>query len=831
MKGEITELFERIDALLCGGKRAENTLPSDTFYLDEDVILCLPRPDGDSRYPYSFDGFCLWAYQSGYFCANESTFTVFPVSGEGKQPYLAFFAGVKGEDGLYTPVSLSGAAPQPRERAERYTVFTPWAAYYLTRAEGMRFALRISLGEKKSIRATLYAENAGKKRRDIYFASYWNCLLRFAPAEDAETPWFKSCETYENGFLFHSIVDFSRERSGDYYALIRRRAEGAEVFTTTSRADFTGAKSATLNCAEPLFAGRFKEGKPVCRFTDTAIAGEIAHYELPAGEGYEEDIEFSLCAARPDLSAVLPPAAGEFDEHIANMRARERAKERPLVRLDGGLLDRFIKGVMRQVEWCALAKTSSISMLGVRDVFQQIEAALMWDGERCRAKMLEALNFIGTDGRVPRQYAMPPSADAIPQVDLRRFIDQGPWIIDAVYTYLAHTGDAAFLGETCGYYRYENDKVFLSDERDSVLCHLSRIMEELLSKIDEKTGCLRILYGDWNDALDGLGYSHAGEFGSGVSVMASLQLTKALREYAEILTVYTEERDRAARYTECCERLKASLLEHAVQRKGEELRIVHGWGDGQSYYVGSFCDVDGVSRDGLAANAFWVLSESFALDETFKRAILASYGRLDSKYGIKTFHPPFARGTKGVGRIGNLPAGTAENGAAYVHATMFAIWSLFAMGEPELAWEQLMKALPLTHEKISVSPFVMVNSYVCNEEFSMDGESMNDWYTGSAAVLVKLIVRGIFGIRVTQKTLTVRPAAYFPSKSAEISLRVRGCRVHVLCRRGERERFFVNGAEQKCATIALDALGETLDVEYAFPPRGKREKTILSEEI
>lgn len=60
-----------------------------------------------------------------------------------------------------------------------------------------------------------------------------------------------------------------------------------------------------------------------------------------------------------------------------------------------------------------------------------------------------------------------------------------------------------------------------------------------------KTGgrCLSVMvnmtgkiHGDWNDAVSGLGESSDGEeFGSGVSVMATLQLYKALKDMSEIL--------------------------------------------------------------------------------------------------------------------------------------------------------------------------------------------------------------------------------------------------------------------------------------------------------
>lgn len=813
MKEKAALLFEKTGRLRRGEAPAGSKLPENTWFLDDSAIACFPRKRGDSRYFYGTDGFYLWAYQSGYISVNESTFTVFPYADEGKQPYLAFFGGIKDAKGGYLPVSLTGVAAQPRERAERCTVFTPTAAYYLTETEGLRFAVRIYADEKKRVRATLSAQNLTGTDKEIYLSSYLNCLLRYMPVEDIESKWYKRCGVRENGFLIESVVDLSREEHVNFYAVVRRRTKGdvSGISATSARADFCGGKTVSLNCAEPLFTGSFAEEKKTCGFSDTAVAGEIIRFRLPANGYCEEDLSFEIYRdpSEAERSLSLPIGESEFDDYVAAAEKKDEEKfvsDRMLKiafgpfsdkRIDADVLNRFIGSVIRQVESCALAKTSSLSMLGVRDVFQQIEAALIWNPADCRRKILEALDFIGTDGRAPRQYSLPARRGSVPVLDLREFIDQGVWIVDALYTYLAYTGDDSVLREECGYYVYRGREASLTDERDSVLDHLVRIVGYLLANVDDKTHCLRILYGDWNDALDGLGTTEDKDkqFGSGVSVMATLQLCRNLEEMSEILRVRSLRPDLVSLYEKKYGEIKEGLQRYAVHKnQSGERRIVHGWGDKMEYFVGSFQDVDGKSRDGLTANAFWVLSGAYEWDKSIRKEILASYDRLDSKYGLKTFEPPFARGTRGVGRIPNLPAGTAENGASYAHATLFGIWSLFKMGEGERAWEQLVKVLPPAHEFISTSPFVMSNSYIYNEELGVDGESMNDWYTGSAAVLIKALTRCVFGVEVTQTRLKISPSAYFPCDQAEMSFMVRGVPVRVKYRKGSGVRsVIVNG--------------------------------------
>ena len=77
--------------------------------------------------------------------------------------------------------------------------------------------------------------------------------------------------------------------------------------------------------------------------------------------------------------------------------------------LDGKdeLFNNFIRNVVRQTEFCARAKNYAGPFIGIRDIFQQVEAAIAWIPEYCRSKVVEALNFIGENVRAPRQYSYP----------------------------------------------------------------------------------------------------------------------------------------------------------------------------------------------------------------------------------------------------------------------------------------------------------------------------------------------------------------------------------------------------------------------------------------
>lgn len=817
LKQEFIRLIGRIEELE-NGKSSAKALPENCYFLDRDTILCYPRGSGDSRYPYGVGGYTLWAHSSGNLSINESTFYVIQPSDGGKEPYLAFFGGIKDGE-YYIPVSVTGVARQPMENVKRYTVYTPKCVYYIARTQDVDFCLRCFNGsdEDKQTSFSLLAVNKSNVEKECYLSGFFNCLLMYSPYESIETKWFKSCKAKGNDFYFHSVIDIDRNTHMNNFAVLKVNVsdDRAEIINTTSRSDFVGGMSGSLYCAESLFRGNFRLQKQECRFTDTAVGGNIVKFRLGGGEEFRTDYILKVFTD-------MQPVDGKEKELFADFASLDRAvteaarlavetyKAETMLNIqfgqsrdgyiDGELLSLFVHSVQRQVTYCALAKNSGVSLLGIRDVFQQIEAALIWAPAECRAKILEALSFTNVDGRLPRQYSLPPRKGAIPQMDLRAFIDQGVWVINTIYQYLCYTGEYSLLESECDYLDFTDGVVKLTEQRGTVLDHLLKITEYLIEHIDHgHTDCLRIMYGDWNDALDGLGATdeEGKDFGTGVSVMATLQFYANLQEMIEILGAIGGYENTIERYAEYRLKMKSGLERYAIVERAGEKRILHGWGDKYGYQVGGFADVDGKARDALVVNAYWAISGAIEWDRSMKKDILASYRRLDSKYGLKTFEPFFEKGTKGVGRIANLPKGTAENAATYIHATLFGIWSLFRMNESRLAFEQIKKILPITHEHISTSPFIMPNSYVYNEEYGMDGESMSDWFTGSANVLIKIIVRYIFGIQPSLDGLNIQPASYIPFDSCSIHIQLKNCLVTLEYQNkgvGER-KFIVNETE------------------------------------
>jgi cellobiose phosphorylase len=859
---EIRNLKREFERRLATG--AATTLPGNTGFLSDGRVLCRARARGDSRYPYGEDGFHLWVSASGYIHANQGRLFLFLPIQDGYEPNIAFFAGTRATGDRYTTFSLLPVpflAEGESTVQERFTVIGHDATYFITDTAELRTTTRVSLDQASPggprLLFSILIDNRSERPVDLCASAYFNPLCRNQFFESSEDRWFKriavepfraaDCASRQETELppFEVVVheDINPRESITHRIVAQRGVSLPQTLTgadfqsevCTSRRVYTGGVRRGMAQAEFLQTGRFAEQIAVTSFNDNAVIADAHRLRLPAGTSARFDYVLTL---REDNAAPPGPIdTGYLDASHARVRDHIAAQPHDLsFSIRGCTLDaiadesfnRFFEYLRRQVEVCAQTRgfmqPAPRALIGVRDVCQAIEGQLYDQPAAAKRRLRETLSYILLDGRCPRQYSVPVKGRRSP-ADLREFVDQGSWVVTAVHTFCATTGDLEFLNERLSYHRIDPkhpDTLERVDESDSVVAHLLRIMDYLERQRDPRTGLLRALYGDWNDALDGLGIAAdpTQRFGSGVSVMASLHFYRNCAELIELL-----EHDPAANHDARIAEvrriradLRRGLLDHALAHHHGARRIVHGWGDGMAYYVGSFRDADGMSRDGLTSNAFWILCDMLREDPSLREPILEAFARLDSPYGLKTFEPGFAPDAPGVGRIGHLPIGTAENGAAYIHATAFGIMALFAADEPRRAWSQIHKILPIAahHRGLSHSPFVMPNSYVDNSQLGLTGQSMNDWQTGSSNALLKTFIRHVVGFRPGFDGLWIEPAAWSPLRGFEFTGRAHGRPVRIAYAKEAvaHRQFFVDDAPAAAITNG-DAAHSALRIDYA----------------
>ncbi len=795
-------------------------LPGNVYYLNDNEILCLERAEGESRYPYDMDGRNLWIHSSGHINATESNLTIFRNSPRLQdESNLDFWGGIKMEDGWF-PISITGIAKQLFEpfKTERYLVYGKRAAYFIADTPKVTFALRASITNKKSFAFTAYALNKTDENIKTYIASYFNPLLKCSFTDDVWGGFKRYGKLYKNGACTIERKPSPGENELLNIAVVRKSVYADceyKVESTASKAQFMGEAGRCMVNAKALKDGAFQKYAYSVNTMDVAISSDIVKLSIkPMGDVsvcFLMDVVHNMAEAEKLTNEKVV-----IEEIEKDILAQEDAEKKRLsgVEISFGefngkevnniLLNKFLKNVQRQIDLCSFGKSYAGDMLGIRDVFQQLTAASIWNKDDVKKKIILCLNYIMSNGRAPRQFAVPAVEGVIPKFDIRQFIDQGLWVIETLHRYISRTGDYSILSEECSYYEIIDEKKSQykkSDIKDTVLDHLIKITDYLTSNIDDRTNCLKILYGDWNDAVNGLGESLDGtsEFGTGCSVMATLQLYKLLKEMYEILGSVTGYDEKCDELSKIRDEIAVGLEKFAIQNDGHYRMLIHGWGDKGAYTIGSLCDTDGQRRYSVNPYSFWCISEMIKRDPSLKKDIIKAYEILDSKYGIMTFDKFFPSDMKGVGRIATLTPGTAENANVYVHATTFAIMALFILGESKKAWEQILKCLPLTHAKVTKTPFVMPNSYCRNEEYQIDGESFGDWYTGSGAVIYRCIYEYALGLHVEIGGVKIATPDYLPTDSVEVETYFKGKKAKYIYNNknaGER-KYFVNGEEKE----------------------------------
>lgn len=803
MKNKIISLINEIETTLKSNDKSVK-LPQNTFFLSNDRILSCKREKGTTRHPYGYDGLTIWLYNNGIIEAWESTFNLFKPIHYCEEPSIHFFGGIKNGE-KYIPVSLFETTKQLSETdVKRYTVYENKCAWYLADTADVTFALRVFVTEDKKVVFSTAAINKSEKVKEIYLLSCFETILANKEHENFWDKMNKYSEAHNGATLF---------RNWNHRMVIKPYVSLApdKAAHTVGKTGAFGNVRAAMN-SESLLNGCFVEEKVSVNMTDTPVAANLYRYTLkPTDEarvdlvlsyGHDEQSGRDFLKEETDIAAMekqMDEAEKEFTQDLSTFNITFKDYKG---NVHPNVLNRFIKNVQKQVSFCAMGKNFDGSLIGMRDVMQQLEGCLLWQPEKSRNKLANTLNFVLDTGRPPRRFSYTEDPFAMPRVDLDEYIDQGPFVISAFYSYLAYTNDFSILNEKCSYFIAKEDNSGYksrTDYSDTVLQHLIRIMDYLCSELDDETDCLHILHGDWNDAIDKLGATQkAGKrWGNGVTVMASAQMYRSCRELIDILTKVGGCDDLIKKYSDVTARLENGLLKNAVVvNENGEKRILHGWGDDRTYFLGSFSDPDGVSRISSTAHSLWAICGLTEKDPSTRTTVHEAFKTLDAKYGLLTFDKPFYRDSYDYfGRISTITPGIAENYAAYIHSSLFGGMALFEIGESEMAWKQLEKSIVITHENCSKTPFVMPNSYCHNPDYTIDGESMGDWYTGSGTTLIKELVGYGFGIKPNLDGIRIEFPNYFPANEAEIELKIKGKKVKVVYKNtNSAERTFnVNG--------------------------------------
>ena len=387
-ENKLKELMEQITYTV-SNPSADNTLPSNAYYLSGGDVLCCPRKNGVSRFPYSCDGLNMWAYSNGVIHTVEGVFNVFhPVHSE-HESSVNFFVGIPQDDGTYFPISILGSGQQLIEpfTINRYLVYSLSAAYYIADTDFATFAVRADMSEKKEMRFSFACINKKQENLKIVFTTYFEALLKNGFFDNM---W--ECNSKQGEFIDQGKFILKRN-SWEYHALaIKHKITDAtltDYYYTVSRPDFVIYQNRNVGNAECLKVGKFETQTPKIGKMMTPVAAEILHLEVSAEDMARVDYVCRISHNKNDEATLLDYEINpiEIDKSIELFHNAE-TKRMSNLQIEFGklnnsiinenVLNRFVKSLQKQVDFCAMGKNYVEDRIGMRDVFQQLEQALIW---------------------------------------------------------------------------------------------------------------------------------------------------------------------------------------------------------------------------------------------------------------------------------------------------------------------------------------------------------------------------------------------------------------------------------------------------------------------
>jgi cellobiose phosphorylase len=424
-------------------------------------------------------------------------------------------------------------------------------------------------------------------------------------------------------------------------------------------------------------------------------------------------------------------------------------------------------------------------------------------------------------GMFPRQY---PSRwdfrnEEVPN-DNRPYADSAVWPIDSIIRYIEETGDFSVLAEKV-------KTVKLTDPEHPITSNMTgndkefyvaEVMFEILAAFERHAnlspyGIVQTMYGDWCDPIDMFctdpvgdpdtrGKGNGGNTRLSAHVFMNAVKTVDLFETPEIRSCISGKVDvasRIARVKKFADSLRQNIVAWGWE-KGEAAGFVdymHEFSrDGtrpdyskgeKGYTLGSWkkTDFDGLKRRGLVAQAWGMLmlgvdrdwlTPVAGRDEKIK-AILETTGKVfyDKVLGLSLFVPPIANNEnalKYVGRIGIVPAGTAENGEYHHGQTMMHLFRLTLPGQADQVWKQFKPIMSATRDEDLNGPFEMPStSYASDKADPHFGAGMYFGLSGSTDWIVNIFEK-IAGLHLNLHDKSKPSVAVIPNLPQEIEEQV-----------------------------------------------------------
>ncbi len=322
------------------------------------------------------------------------------------------------------------------------------------------------------------------------------------------------------------------------------------------------------------------------------------------------------------------------------------------------------------------------------------------------------------------------------------------WLPWALCEYTEKTGDDELWRQRAEYISSpplsENDKDRYetgepSGISESVIEHCCRAMDAVLRRGIGESGLLLIGSGDWNDGLDNV---------HGESLWLTWFFISTALRFDSLLRKL----------------LPGESYPYADAARALALSANRAW-DGDWFIRARFADGKAIGSRDSDECIIDSIAQSFAVfcpladSKKAEKAVMNAYKLLyDSKHSlVKLFTPPFEGKSCHPGYIESYGPGFRENGGQYTHAAIWLIMALLHIDRREEAWTLLKAILPSGRDigRYKAEPYVIAADVWAAP--GHEGEAGWTWYTGSAGWLLRVVSEELFGIKLREGRLYIKP--------------------------------------------------------------------------
>ncbi|HOA73391.1 MAG TPA: hypothetical protein PL151_15905 [Phycisphaerae bacterium] len=379
----------------------------------------------------------------------------------------------------------------------------------------------------------------------------------------------------------------------------------------------------------------------------------------------------------------------------------------------------------------------ALDKVGFRDVLQDLMGVAEFEPVYARRALLRTLRYQAADGRAVRQYCLFPGAGH----DMRMYMDSSSWIADTLTTYIKESGDFAILDEQVPFFDMQRQEPSEFDH-GTVYEHALRAVRSLMSTTGFH-GLCRIGYGDWNDALSGIG----GE--QGVSVWLSCACVFAAQRLAE-LAEHLGRADDAREMREIAATMTQRINEHAWDGEWYIYAI-----NGQGKPIGSRSCSEG--RIHLNVNT-WALFTGIARAAGREEQVWRSLEQLATPFGHMLLTPPYTASSRpDVGRIADQKPGMFENGSIYTHGESFRLYALAVAGQADRCYRELVRTLPSAlPQDVITGPRHQLSNFTVGPDHPNFGAQLFSNFTG-AVPWYRRVIQHLLGVIPDYDALMIVP--------------------------------------------------------------------------